>query len=124
MRRSIQGIFESKSLTKEQIGQYIKTKNEINKNLKDKKVKYCRNDIAEKVIRNCRGVKKSNDGVNRLIKENERENFRQLLGFKENEVFESKEYSIVKQIKKVFIRQKIIDQYRVQKYFIDLYFPD
>ena len=52
--RSMQGIFESKSPTKEQISQYIKTKNEINKSLKDKKIKYVRNDIAEKVIKNCR----------------------------------------------------------------------
>ena len=41
----------------------------------------------------------------------------------ENEVFESKEYSIVKKIKKVFIRRKIVDQYRIEKYFIDLYYP-
>ena len=46
------------------------------------------------------------------------------MGFKENEVFETKEYSIVKQIKKVFKREKIIDQYRVEKYFIDLCFPE
>ena len=103
---------------------YVKSRKEINKNLKDKKSKYCRNDIAEKIIENCRGVKSSNDGVNRLDKEKQRENFRQLLGFKENEVFESKEYSIIKQIKKVFIRQKMIDQYKVEKYFIDLYFPE
>ena len=45
------------------------------------------------------------------------------MGFKENEIFETKEYSIVKQIKKVFIRQKTIEQYRIEKYFIDLYFP-
>ena len=55
----MQGIFESKSLTKEQIRQYIRTKNEINKNLKDKKIKYRRNDIAEKIIKNCTGVKRS-----------------------------------------------------------------
>ena len=104
--------------------QYVRSKNEINKNLKGKRSKYCRNDIAEKIIKNCRGVKSSNDGINRLDKEKQRENFRQLAGFKENEVFESKEYSIIKQIKKVFIRQSMIDQYKVEIYFIDLYFPD
>ena len=101
---------------------YIRTKNEINKNLKNNKFKYCRNDIAEKVFKSCRGVKKGHDKINRLDKEKERQNFRQLLGFKENEVFESKEYSVVKLIKKVFKKQKIIDQYGVGKYFIDLYF--
>ena len=43
--------------------------------------------------------------------------------FKENEVFESKEYSIIKKIKKIFKKQKSIDQYRVEKYFIDIFFP-
>ena len=36
----------------------------------------------EKVIKNCRGVKKSNDGVNRMEKRNQRENFRSFWGFK------------------------------------------
>ena len=45
------------------------------------------------------------------------------MGFKENEISEGKEYSIVKRIKKILKRQKIIDQYRVEKYFIDLFFP-
>ena len=62
-----------------------------------------------KIIKNCRGVKQSNDGLKRLDKENQRQNFRQLLGFKENQIFETKEYSIIKQIKKVFIRQKKIN---------------
>ena len=78
----------------------------------------------ERVIKNCRGVKKSNDSVNRLDKEKQRENFRQLFGFQESEIYERKEYLIVKQIKKVFKRQKIIEQYRVKKYFIDLSFPE
>ena len=46
------------------------------------------------------------------------------MGFKENEIFETKEYSIAKQIKKVFKRQKTFDQYRIEKYFINLYFPE
>ena len=45
------------------------------------------------------------------------------MGFKEKEVFESKGYSITKKIKKIFKKQEIIDQYRVEKYFIDLFFP-
>ena len=46
------------------------------------------------------------------------------MGFKENEVFETKEYSIVKQIRRVLKRQKVIDQYRVENHFIDLYFSE
>ena len=120
LRTTMQGIFDSKELTEEQVKQYIKTENELNKNLKNNLYKYVRNDIAEKVIKNCRSIK----GNNRLDKEVQRDHVRELLGFKENEIFESKEYSIVKKIKKVFIRQNIIDQYRVDKYFIDLHFPE
>ena len=99
-------------------------KKKINKNFKNSQYTYARNDVMERVIKNCRGVKKSNDSVNRLDKEKQRENFRQLFGFQESEIYERKEYLIVKQIKKVFKRQKIIEQYRVEKYFIDLSFPE
>ena len=46
----MQGIFQSKKLTEEQVRQYIKTENEINENLKNNLYKYVRNDITEKVI--------------------------------------------------------------------------
>ena len=45
------------------------------------------------------------------------------MGFKENEIYERKEYSIVKKIKKIFKNQIISEQYRVKNYFIDLAFP-
>ena len=61
--------------------------------------------------------------IYKVEKEKERENFRQLLGFKENEVYETKEYSVVKRINKIFKRQKITEKYRVEKYFIDIFFP-
>ena len=44
---------------------------EIMKDFGDRKSKYARNDIMEKTIKNCRGIKKSNDDVNRLDKENQ-----------------------------------------------------
>ena len=65
---------------------------------------------------------KSNDGVNTMGKRNQRENFRSLLGFKENGIYQSKEYSTLLKIKKVFPDEIINDQYRVNKYFIDLVF--
>ena len=61
--------------------------------------------------------------IYKVEKEKERENFRQLLGFKENEVYETKEYSVVKRINKIFKRQKITEKYRVEKCFIDIFFP-
>ena len=70
--------------------------------------KYAKNKLMEKIIENGRGVKKCNDGVNRLDKEDQRQNFGILLGFKENE------YSIIKKIKKIFENQIINEQYRVK----------
>ena len=69
----------------------------------------------EKIIKNCRRVKGCNDGINRTEKENQRENFRTLLGFKVNDIYESKEYSITKKMKKAFKNQIINEQYRVKK---------
>ena len=101
LKKEMCGIFGTKDITKEQKTKYIRSEQQITKNPKDNNWhKYARNDIREKMIKNCRGVKKCNDGVNRLDKENQRQNFRTLLGFKENEIYESKEYSIVKRIKK------------------------
>ena len=64
----------------------------------------------EKIIKICRGVKKCNDGINRMEEENQRDNFRILLGFKENELYESKECSIIKRIKKIFLNDVINEQ--------------
>ena len=55
--KEMQGIFETKRLTKEQKRIYRRTKNEINKNFKNSKYTYARNDIIEKIIKNCSGVK-------------------------------------------------------------------
>ena len=63
--------------------------------------KYARSDIMEKVIKNCREVKKRNDGVNRIEKKNQREDFRILLGIIESGIYQSKEYSTLLKIKKV-----------------------
>ena len=63
----------------------------------------------EKTIKNCRGVQKCNDGLDRLDKEDQRRDFRILLGFKENDIYKRKEHSIVKGIKKIFKKQTIIE---------------
>ena len=90
------GIFETKNITKEPKKKYRRTKKEINKELKNDYYNYkcVKSDLIEKMIKNCRGVKKCSDDVNRMEKENQRENFRSLLGFKENDIFQWKEYSI------------------------------
>ena len=75
----------------------------------------------EKVIKNCRGVKRSNDGVNRTEIRNQRENFRSLLGFKENEI---KESSVLKSIMNTFEEENVEALYSVLTYKIDLYFHE
>ena len=77
----------------------------------------------EKIIKNCRGVKRCNDGINRMQKEQERQDFRIIWGFKQNDIYKRKEHSVLKKIKKGFPNDIINDQYKVDKYFIDLVFP-
>ena len=52
----------------------------------------------EKIIKNCRGVKKCNDGTNRMEREEQRKNFRALLGFKEHDIMPTKEQSVLKSV--------------------------
>ena len=93
-------------MTKEQKQQGVKSEYQITKVETDsEKDKFVKNELIEKIFKNYRGVKKCNDGINRLDKENQREIFRTILGFKENEIYERKEYSIVKRIKK-YLRNK------------------
>ena len=93
LRKEMYGTFETRNLTKEQKNKYIRSEGEIRKKSTDNfKFKYARSDIMEKIIKNCRGLKTCSDGVNRMEKENQRENFRSLLGFKKNVIFQRKEY--------------------------------
>ena len=70
----------------------------------------------EKIINNCRGVKKSNRN------NTNRKNFRILLGFKENDIFITRETSVLNKIMKVFSMERILLQYDVLSYQIDAYF--
>ena len=77
----------------------------------------------EEIIKYCRGIKKCDNRVNRTEKNNQRDSFRSLLGFQENEIYQSKEYSTLLKIKKIFPNEIINEHYKVNKYFIDLAFP-
>ena len=76
----------------------------------------------EEIIKNCRGVKNCDDSLDRIEKVNQRDNFRIILGFKENDIYQSKEYSTSLKIKKVFPNEIIDDQYKVNKYLLILFF--
>ena len=76
----------------------------------------------DKIIKNCSGVKRCNDGINIMEKTNQRVNFRILLGFKENDIFQIKEQSVLSKIQAVFSSEEILLQHNVLGYCIDLYF--
>ena len=124
LRKEICGRFSTKDLTEKQKMKYIRSQYQITKNFKDSNLyKSPKNKPMEKIIKHFRGVEKCNDGVTKLDKEDQRRDLRILLGFKENGIYERKKYSIVKRIKKIFKKQTMIEQYRVEKYFIDLFYP-
>ena len=58
-----------------------------------------------------------------MEKEEQIENFRALLGFKEHDIMRLEEYSINSKIKKMFPNEIIEEQYNVLGYYIALVFP-
>ena len=123
LKHDIKSIYETNKLTIEQRKKYIKTRAEINKKLKDGfHFMYSRSDITEKLMKNCRGVQRCKDGINKMEKENERQSFRALLEFKENDIYVSKEQSVLYKILKTFTTERIALKYNVLGYYIDLYF--
>ena len=88
----------------------------------DFRTKYFLCDLMEK-IKNCRGVKKCYNGINRMEKEGQRENFRTPLGVREHVIVQRKEYSMKSKIRKMFPSEIIEEQYDVLGYYIDLAFP-
>ena len=78
----------------------------------------------EKIIKNCRGVKKRNDGINRIEKEEQRKSFRAILGFKEHDIILTKEQSVLKSVMDAFEGENMQTQCSVLGYRIDLYFHD
>ena len=117
-RKEICGIFKTKNFTEEQKRKYIRTERKMRKILTDNfRFKYARCDVMEKIIKNCRGVKKCNDGINGTKKEEQRNNFRTLLGFKEYDIMNREEHTIASQIEQV-------QHFVLNKYYIDYYFPE
>ena len=60
-----------------------------------------------------------------MKKEEQRENIRILLGFKENDIMNREECTVTLQIEQVFANEKIkLQHFVLNKYYIDLYFPE
>ena len=125
VKKEICGIFETKNPPEEQKKKYIRTETEITKKpADDSKYKYARCDLMEKIIKNCRGVKKCNDGINRMKKEEQRENFRYLLGFKEHDIMKVIEKTTLESLRDTFKGENIQTHYKILGYETDLYFHD
>ena len=80
--------------------------------------------LCKKIIKNCRGVKQCNDCINKFKKEEKREDFRLLLGFKEHDIMKVIEKTTLDAIKNIFEGENIQTHYRVLGYEIDIYFHD
>ena len=107
--KKIKAIFNTKNPQEDQIKEYKLSLADLmnNHSRYSNKIKYARSDLIKKIIKNFRGVKKSNrDNTNR-------ENCRILLGFKENDRFITKEESVLIKIMKVF---------SIMKYFYNTLF--
>ena len=115
-------MFQSKNPTEEQIRKYKRSEKELDKK-SNSSFKYVCSDLMSKIIKNCRGVKKSKDGIKRKEKEKDRKNFRSALYLKEHDIIITKEDSVISKIMKVFAKKKMKLQHSVLNYYIDVYFP-
>ena len=60
-----------------------------------------------------------------MEKEEQRENFGAILGFKENNIMNREQYTVTSQIEQVFANERIKPQHFVlEKYYIGFYFPE
>ena len=125
VRKEIMGIFSTNNLTKKQTKNYKCYLQEITKDAKDdSRNKYVRSDLMEKIIKNCRGVEDCKKSTNKEEVEKQRQNFRFLFGFKENDLFITKEESVLNKIMKAFSREEIYLQFPALNYKIDAWFPE
>ena len=117
--KEICGIFETKNPTEEQKKKYIKTESEITKKpADDSKYTYACSNTMAKIIKNCRGVNKCNDGINRMKKE------KSLLRFKKHDIMKVIETTTLESLKDTFEGENIQTHYRVLGCEIDIYIHD
>ena len=115
---------KKKNPTKEQISEYKTTERELYEkfdnlskeelNAKSNKTAYVRNDVMTTIIKRCRGKKKR--GI-RAIDE-----FRKKLIIPDSEIPVCPEFEVKSKIGKLFMNEKIIEEYSVKIYEIDPFF--
>ena len=122
--KEIYGICETKNPTKEQINEYKMTEREIYEkfdnlseeelNIKSNKNIYVKNVIITTIIKYCRGEKKR--GIRA------RDGFRKKLMIPDSEIPKCTEFEVKSKLGKLFVNEKILQEYSVGIYEIDPYF--
>ena len=114
VRKEIRGIFRTKNPTKDQIRKYKRREKKLDHN-STATVVYVHSNLMSRIIKKCRGEKRETKNIN---------NFRCKLGFKLHDIIKCKEASVTLKIIKVFPNKKILLQYPVLNYQIDLHFSE
>ena len=96
------------ALTKKYDDKYKKCRYELNESTKQPNRRFIINDLALKIIKNCRT--------------DESCNFKRNLGFTLHDVINSKEQTVINSMKDAFEGENMQSQYTVLGYRIDLYF--
>ena len=112
VRKEIHRIFETKHPTKDQVKKYKRRENELDNNFYATFVSVS-SDLMLRIIKSCRGEKKE---------AKKKHDFRCKLGFPLHDITMSNEESVTIKIVKTFLSEKILPQYSVLDYQIDLYF--
>ena len=118
------GIYGKIDLTKEEIKNYKMTEREIYENFdnlsedelntESNKNVYVRNNIMTNIIKHCRGEKKG--GIIAI------DGFRKKFMIPDTEISKCSEHEVKSKIGTMFVNEKILEEYSVKIYEIDLYF--
>ena len=106
--KEIKDKFETTNPTKQQIREYKRHGSEL---FDDENFMYTHEGIIMSIIMNC------------SVSTPKATEFRAELGLKQHDMVLTKEQSMVLKITKLFSNEKVLLQYRVLGYKIDLYFP-
>ena len=122
--KELRSVLKTKNPTKEQISEYKKTEREHYEkfdniseeelNAKINKTIYVRNDIMTTIIKCFRGEKKR--GIRAT------DEFRKKLMIPDSEIPACWEFEVKSKIEKLFMNEKILDEYSVKIYEIDPFF--
>ena len=122
--KELRGVLKTKIPTKEQISEYKITEREPYEkfdnlseeelNTKSNKTIYVRNDVMTTIVKHCRGKKER--GIRAIY------GFRKKLMIPDPEIPSCPEFDVKSKIGKLFMNEKILEEYSVKIYEIDPFF--